>query len=74
MIDLNSHPDWWFTALSGAFAVGLWLITGLAFLSHLAGNLTAINAIIGAGFMAVLFTAFTVLFLIDHVMRERSTR
>jgi len=49
--------DWLLDHLLAGFAVLLWLLCGLAVVSHLGGNQTAINGILGAGIGAVLFTA-----------------
>jgi hypothetical protein len=73
---MSSYHSWYqgFISLFGVFAIGLWSITGLAFLSYLAGNPAAINAVIGAGFVAVFCTAFAILFLVDYVVGERKHR
>lgn len=42
-------------------AVLFWVACGIAVISHLAGNPTAINAIIGAGLVALIFTALAAL-------------
>lgn len=42
------------------YALLLWALCGLAVASHISGNQTAINGIIGAAFGAVMFSALAV--------------
>jgi hypothetical protein len=42
------------------FAVAGWLLTGLAAVSMAAGNPTAINGVVGAGVLAVIFTGLAI--------------
>lgn len=46
--------------MDGLIALAMWILTALAAVSMAMGNPTAINGVIGAGIIAVIFTGLAI--------------